>query len=161
LLSLLRRVPAGVWVVMGAAALLLPRLGAFGLWEPWESQLADGAHGPTATWLALGRWLGGTDGSLRAVYALFGVAAAWAVWWAGAGLFGKRAGLLAAAVLVSFPLFELQARQLTSDMPLVLGLALAAGGLGRFVWPGSRASAAVASPPASSAWRSPRRRAAR
>ena len=34
------------------------------------------------------------------------------------------------------PLFFLQARQLTSDMPLVAGLALALGGLGRFAWPG-------------------------
>jgi 4-amino-4-deoxy-L-arabinose transferase-like glycosyltransferase len=135
LIALLRRIPAGVWVALAAAALLLPRLGAFGLWEPWESQLADATAGPAAAWLGLGRALGGSDASLRAAYALAAVAAVAATWWAGVGLFGQRAGLLAAAVLASFPLFALQARQLTSDMPLVLGLALAGGGLGRFAWP--------------------------
>src|SRR4029079_878759 len=33
------------------------------------------------------------------------------------------------------PLFVFQARQLTSDAPLIATLALALGGLGRFAWP--------------------------
>ena len=33
------------------------------------------------------------------------------------------------------PLFVLEARQLTSDAPLIATLALALGGLGRFAWP--------------------------
>ena len=37
--------------------------------------------------------------------------------------------------LGTMPLFFLQARQLTSDMPLIAGLALALGGLGRYAWP--------------------------
>ena len=67
---------------------------------------------------------------------VFAVLALLAVYWAGAGLFRKRAALLATLALGTMPLFFLQARQLTSDMPLVAGLALALGGLGRFAWPG-------------------------
>jgi len=57
------------------------------------------------------------------------------VYWAGLGLLRRRAALLSVLALGSFPLFVLEARQLTSDMPLVAGLALALGGLGRYAWP--------------------------
>ena len=71
----------------------------------------------------------------RLFNALFAVLALLAVYWAGAGLFRRRAALLSTLALGTMPLFFLQARQLTSDMPLVAGLALALGGLGRFTWP--------------------------
>jgi hypothetical protein len=45
--------------------------------------------------------------------------------------------VLSALALGSLPIFVLESRQLTSDMPLVAGLALALGGLGRYAWPAS------------------------
>ena len=58
-----------------------------------------------------------------------------AVYWAGRGLLRARAALLATLALGTMPLFVLEARQLTSDAPLIATLALALGGLGRFAWP--------------------------
>ncbi len=58
-----------------------------------------------------------------------------AVYWAGAGLLRPRAALLATLALGTMPLFVLEARQLTSDAPLIAALALALGALGRFAWP--------------------------
>src|SRR5262245_47590399 len=104
--ALARRLPPPAWVVLAAAALHLPRLGAAGLWEPWEVDAAARA----------GRAIvptGAGEGLLRAPLALSAAAAALAVYWTGAGLFGRRAGLLASAALLGMPLFVLQARQLT------------------------------------------------
>jgi 4-amino-4-deoxy-L-arabinose transferase-like glycosyltransferase len=58
-----------------------------------------------------------------------------AVYWAGRSLLRPRAALLATVALGTMPLFVFQARQLTSDAPLIATLALALGGLGRFAWP--------------------------
>ena len=51
-----------------------------------------------------------------------------AVYWAGRGLLRPRAALLATLALGTMPLFVLEARQLTSDAPLIAALALALGG---------------------------------
>src|SRR5262249_8874015 len=51
------------------------------------------------------------------------------------GLFRRRAAILSVLALGTMPLFVLQGRQLASDMPLVAGLALSLGGLGRYTWP--------------------------
>jgi 4-amino-4-deoxy-L-arabinose transferase-like glycosyltransferase len=139
--AIVARVPPLGWVLLLAAVLLLPRLGAFGFWEPWEARLAEssspGVSPAVGALLAVGAKLGGGEAAARLVFALAGVAAVLAVYWAGAGLFGRRAALLSAAALVSMPLFSFQARQLLSDMPLVLGLALSLG-LARFAWAGGR-----------------------
>jgi 4-amino-4-deoxy-L-arabinose transferase-like glycosyltransferase len=141
--SITARLPPGGWVCLLAAALLLPGLGAFGFWEPWEARVAaPGTRGgplppAAAAWLAAGA--GGGEARARLVFALSGLAAVAACYWAGAGMFGRRPAALGAAVLVTMPLFSFQARQLLSDMPLVLGLALALGGLGRHLWAGGRA----------------------
>ena len=58
-----------------------------------------------------------------------------AVYWAGRSLLRPRAALLATLALGTMPLFVLEARQLTSDAPLIATLALALGALGRFAWP--------------------------
>ena len=58
-----------------------------------------------------------------------------AIYWAGAGLLRKRAGLLATLALGTTPLFVLEARQLTSDAPLIAALALVLGAFGRYAWP--------------------------
>jgi 4-amino-4-deoxy-L-arabinose transferase-like glycosyltransferase len=71
------------------------------------------------------------EGAARLPGALLALAAVAALAWAGVGLHGRRAGLIAGAVLAASPLFVLQARQLTSDAPLLLGHALIIGALAR------------------------------
>jgi hypothetical protein len=156
-LERLRRVPPGWWVALFALALVLPRLGSFGFWDPWELKLAerarDIAHSENLLDVtvnrrftaeppldlagnALGmRIFGVGEFGGRIADGLFGILAILGVYWAGVGLFRRRAALLGALALGSMPLFVLEARQLTSDMPLVAGLALAMGGLGRYAWP--------------------------
>jgi hypothetical protein len=154
----LRRITPVTWAAVFAVLLVFPWLGSFGFWDPWELNIAERAReisrsGSLTDVTAGGRY--GREPPLDAIVAalgmkvfgvgelgarvgngVFAVLALLAVYWAGAGLFRKRAGLLATLALGTMPLFFLQARQLTSDMPLVAGLALALGGLGRFAWPG-------------------------
>lgn len=152
----MRRVSPGWWVAIFAIAIVLPNL-SFGFWDPWELKLAErardmaasgsffdvtvgkrfGAEPPLDLALsAMGMKLFGThEFGARLGGALCGVLAILAVYWAGLGLFRRRAALLGALALGSMPLFLFEARQLTSDMPLVAGLALAMGGLGRWLWP--------------------------
>ncbi len=152
-----RRVSPGWWVAIFAIAIILPNL-SFGFWEPWELKLAErardmatsgslfdvtvgkrfGAEPPLELALtALGmKVFGSHEFGARLGGALCGVLAILAVYWAGLGLFRRRAALLGALALGSMPIFLFQARQLTSDMALVAGLALAMGGLGRWLWPG-------------------------
>jgi hypothetical protein len=125
---------AGVLAAMAAAGLLFVGIGSFGLWTPSETQLASLAlSAPSAAPLpALGvRLFGHGEAAARIPGALVALLGLGAVAWAGAGLHTLRAGLLAAAALAGFPLFVLQARQLTTDLPACLGMALALGGLGR------------------------------
>ena len=153
----LRRIPPAAWAALFAVAMLLPGLGSFGFWDPWELNIADRAremmragnltdpsvHGRFAAQppldfflAALGMKLfGAGELGARLFGALFGIIAVLAVYWGGVGLFRKRAGLLAALALGSMPTFLLQARQLTSDVPLIAGLAVSMAGLGRFLWP--------------------------
>jgi 4-amino-4-deoxy-L-arabinose transferase-like glycosyltransferase len=154
-----RRVPPWAWTLAFALALCLPRLGSFGFWDPSELRLAEQAReiarsdslfDPTVggrfaarppldlSLSALGiRLFGASEWGARFFFALAAIVALMAVYWAGAGLLRRRAGLLSALVLGTTPLFALQARQLTSDGPLIAGLALALGGLGRYAWPAS------------------------
>ena len=155
----LRRVPAWAWALLVSVALVLPRLGAFGLWEPWELTLAEQAR-QTADTLTAGKAVhlltqaqlipllralgvlvfGPTELGVRLFSAFSGIAALMAVYWAGVGLFRHRAALISVLVLAATPLFALSARQATTDMPLVAALALTLGALGRWAWPadGSR-----------------------
>ena len=154
----LRRITPATWAAVFAVLLVFPWLGSFGFWDPWELGIAERARemarsGHLTDVTAGGRY--GKEPPLDLILAalgmkvfglgelgarigngVFAVLALLAVYWAGAGLFRKRAALLATLALGTMPLFFLQARQLTSDMPLVAGLALALGGLGRFAWPG-------------------------
>jgi hypothetical protein len=165
----LRAVPAWGWALLFALVICLPRLGAFGFWDPSELKIADQARDmvragsifdPTVggkyaastrldlVLAALGiKIFGASELGARLLIALAGVGALMAVYWAGTGLFRKRAALLGTLVLGSMAMFVLEARQLTTDVPLIAALALSMGGLGRFAWPASgkrRASDLVA-----------------
>jgi hypothetical protein len=140
-----------------SVVLCLPGLGSFGLWEPWELNLADqarrladdtGGVGPGALAHAFARAqltpylqalgiavIGPTEGGARFFGALSGVAGLMAVYWAGVGLLRARAALLAVLTLGSTPIYALSSRQLTSNTPLVAALALTLGALGRWAWP--------------------------
>lgn len=154
----LRRIPPVWWIVLFALVLVLPRLGSFGFWDPWELKIAEHARDMAASdslfdvtvakrftaqppldlvlsaigmrIFSVGEFGGRIGNGLCAILAIL------AVYWAGLGLFRRRAAVLAALTLGSFPLFVLESRQLISDMPLIAGLALALGGLGRYAWPG-------------------------
>ena len=150
----LRRVPAWAWALLFSVAIALPRLTAFGLWEPWELTLAEQAR-VTADGLTAGKAVellataqliplmravgvklfGATELGVRLFSALTSIAALMAVYWSGLGLFRRRAALIAVLVLGATPLFALSARQVTTDMPLVAALALTLGALGRWAWP--------------------------
>jgi hypothetical protein len=152
----LRRIPTVWWIVLFAVLLVLPRIGSYGFWDPWELKIGEHARDMAESSLgdvtvnkrfpaeppldlfvsALGMRIFGV-GELggRLGNGLFAVLAILAVYWAGLGLFRRRAALLSALALGSLPLFVLQARQIISDMPLVASLALALGGLGRYAWP--------------------------
>jgi hypothetical protein len=155
----LRRVPTWGWALLFSLALCLPRLGGFGFWDPWELKLADharemeraghlfdptsGGHFPAVKPVglflaALGiKLFGAREVGARLLSALCAVIALMGVYWAGAGLFRRRAALLSTLVLGSMTIFVLEARQLTSDAPAIAALALALGGLGRYAWPAS------------------------
>ncbi len=152
----LRRIPTAAWIALFAVLLVLPRLGSFGFWDPWELKLAERARDMADTSLTdvtvnkrfpaeppadlflsgLGMRIFGV-GELggRVGNALLAIVAILAVYWAALGLLRRRAAVLSALALGSMPLFVLQSRQLVSDVPLVAGLALALGGLGRYAWP--------------------------
>jgi hypothetical protein len=152
----MRRIPTLAWVAAFAVLLVLPRVWAYGFWDPYELKIAEHARDmadgsltdvtvgkrfpaePPLELLvsALGMKIFGV-GELggRVGNALFAVAALLAVYWAGLGLLRRRAALLSVLALGSMPLFVLEARQIVSDMPLVAGLALALGGFGRYAWP--------------------------
>jgi hypothetical protein len=73
--------------------------------------------------------LGFAEGGARAPLALLGLIAVMAAFLLGARAGGRRAGFVAAMVLVSFPLLILQARQLTSEIATATGSALLVLGL--------------------------------
>ena len=72
---------------------------------------------------------GFAEGSARAPLALFGLIAVLATYLVGVRIGGRRAGLIAALVMLSFPLLVLQSRQLTSEIASVTGSALLVLGL--------------------------------
>jgi hypothetical protein len=155
----LRSVPTWGWALLFSLVVCLPRLGGFGFWDPFELKLADqardmvragalldptvgGKYPATARLdlflVALGiKLFGASELGARLPIALSAVGALMAVYWAGTGLFRKRAALLGTIVLGTMVMFVLEARQLTSDAPLMAALALSMAGLGRYAWPAS------------------------
>ena len=155
----LASVPDWGWALLFSLVICLPRLGAFGFWDPSELKLADqaremvragtlfdptvgGKYAPMArldlVLAALGiKLFGASELGARLPIALSAIGTLMAVYWAGTGLFRKRAALLGTLALGTMAMFVLEARQLTTDVPLIAALALAMGGLGRYAWPAS------------------------
>ncbi len=140
-----------VWSLALALACLMPCLGTPGLWEPQEMAVADEAAARadkthqvaqpstactkrpdptgartltprTAAW-GLGTFAN-SDGGARLPFALLGVLGVMAVFGCAWRLGSARAGFFAGLVLVSFPLWALSSRQLTSDLPVAVGATL-------------------------------------
>jgi hypothetical protein len=147
-----------VAVVLGAC-LFLPGIGRFGLWDPAEIRIADQArdvnkwaaqHGfdvtaggkypqkpPLTMWLmakSVGS-LGISETGARLPFAFMAILGLLVVYFIGATLFTRRAGLLAAVALAAAPGYILQARQVLSDVMLVVPSATAFLGAGLLLWP--------------------------
>jgi hypothetical protein len=138
--------------------LFLPGLKSFGFWDPYEIRVADAARAlaqapdwtwgpqlgrpPAVIWLvALGfKYLGVGELGGRLPIALIALAGVLATYYAGAALVGRRGAFIGALALACSPGFLFGGRQLTSNAPLVLGAALAVGGLARAAWPATGTS---------------------
>lgn len=145
-----------VLLVLLSAALFLPLLGRYGLWDPHEVRVAEIARemAHTHTWVVPARfsnkpvllleaisagyrYLGSSEIAGRLPVALLSIATVLACFYAGGGLLRRRAALLGTLCLLTMPVFFLGARQLTSAVGPLLASALAIGGLGRAAWPDS------------------------
>lgn len=142
----------GGGVLLFAALVLLPFLGTYGLWDPQEITVADAAQ-KLARQMDFGvlwrqkppltPWLIGTSVSLfgpselsaRLPIALLGLVGAFATYALGARLGRRRAGAIAAVVLLSSPLYVFQSRQLVSDVATVVATTIAMLGLVGLAWP--------------------------
>jgi hypothetical protein len=148
--------------VATGAILFLPGIGRFGLWDPHEVRVADlgrdvhdwsqaqhtfditagGKHPqrpPLTTWImarSLGT-LGISETGARLPFAGMAILGLVCVYFIGANLASRRAGLLAALVLGSAPGYILQARQVTSSVFLVAPTCAAVLGLILLLWPRS------------------------
>jgi 4-amino-4-deoxy-L-arabinose transferase-like glycosyltransferase len=136
------------FVSLGVALLLGPHLGRRALWEPDEGRYAEIPREMLATgdfvtprlngvkyfekpplfyWLeaATMRALGPAEWALRLPPALFALGGCLAVYAAGRRLFGRRAGLLAAAVLATSPLYFAIGQIVILDMAVSVELTAA------------------------------------
>ncbi len=132
-------IPAA-FIALTAILIVLPGLGAFGLW-PSEVGLAEraaatvrggGAPTPAAT-ERLVAWglaaFGRSEAGARLPSALLALGQLALLTWTATRLFGRRAGILATLVQLGFPLFILQARHISADLPVSFGFALALAGV--------------------------------
>jgi len=126
---------AAALVVM---ALVLIKIGSFGIWDPWELAAADLARNVSegealeVTTPALGAWLVAQGFSIFGIHewagrlpiAISGLLALLALGWGMARASGVRAGALAAIITASTPLFLLNSRGMMGAAPGFLGSAL-------------------------------------
>jgi hypothetical protein len=125
---------AALLVLAALVALVALRLSAFGILDPWELNAADAARnlaegdGAEAEGPPLGRWvaavgfalLGTTELAGRLPIALAGLASLLALYFLVARGAGRRAGVYAAIVAATTPLFLLNARQMLGLAPAFL-----------------------------------------
>lgn len=140
-------VPGWLLTAVLGCALILPGLGAFGLWDPVELSLADTARdlarGAQQGVPQLDRWLsslafrvlGENALTARLPLASCGLCGVLLLYRVGRRLFGPRAGVAAAIVTLTAPAYLLQCRQLTSDAVYYLALTGSIGGLACYLWP--------------------------
>ncbi len=160
---------AAVFVL--ALVCLFPALGTPGLWEPQEMAVADeaaarsdGTHvvpqpstqcakrpdptGARTLTPRLAAWgldtFASSDGGARLPFALLGLLGAMAVFGCAWRLGSARAGFFAGLVLVSFPIWALSSRQLTSELPVAVGATLMAYGLAALSRPTQRSAELLA-----------------
>ncbi|MCC6625684.1 MAG: glycosyltransferase family 39 protein [Deltaproteobacteria bacterium] len=148
------------WAVLAAACLVfLPNLGAFGLWDPWETHYGAVTTEMLETydWVSpwwgsrqqigdepkqgepfyskpiyifwteavMARVIGRGEWAIRLPCALLAIMAVYLSYLAVSRIWTRRAGLLAAAVLMTSPFFFMVSRQAQTDMPFVATLAIA------------------------------------
>ena len=145
---------AAIAVLAGAAALLLTWIGSVGIWDPWELETADEArrlasgqvpqdHAGLSVWLvSLGfRFFGVHEWSGRLPIALCGLLAVLvALLLAGLDR-GPRAGLYAAVITASTPLFLFNSRLMMGQAPAFAAQAgVALGVAGALFHVGERSS---------------------
>ncbi|MBN2494215.1 MAG: glycosyltransferase family 39 protein [Deltaproteobacteria bacterium] len=135
----------GTWVVLGAAAIILPLLGSAGLWDPWETHYAEVAR----RMLADGDWLtprwrnelffskpvlifwmmaasfavfGINALAARLPFALLGILGVYLGYRCVARLTDPRRGVWAALVMATSPFYFYISRQAVTDLPFVVFL---------------------------------------
>jgi 4-amino-4-deoxy-L-arabinose transferase-like glycosyltransferase len=117
--------------------LLIPRLSGFGIWDPWELDVADAARrvaqgeAPSeerrlsVLLVAAGfNLLGFQEWSGRLPISVCGLIAVLCAYLMVAGFAGRRAGVYAAIVTVSTPLFLFNSRLMLGDAPAIAFQAL-------------------------------------
>lgn len=120
---------APIAVALVVLGITLPRLSSFGIWDPWELEAADSARklleghaehavaaGPRVASVGFAT-LGVDEWSGRLPIALAGLAAVLAAFGLCAFVADRRAGLYAAVVAASSPLFVLNARLMLGAAP--------------------------------------------
>ncbi|MFO0575585.1 MAG: hypothetical protein U1A78_16440 [Polyangia bacterium] len=145
--------PAALLLLFFGVLLLLPGLGAFGLWDPHEVRLIEGASDPIELrelWmpehafkprlplmpLKLGaKLLGATELGARLPMAGLALLSLLALLHLGVVLKRVRAGALAALALLTMPVLFLSARQASLTLLPALAQILAVAGLVGLAWP--------------------------
>ena len=129
----------GLWVVVAAALVYFPTLGASGLWDPWETHYAEVARRilQDGDWITL-RWqneyffskpvlifwlealsfsvFGLTAWAARLPHVLTGIFGVWLAWYTLDRLAGRRAARWGALVLASAPFYLFISRQAITDI---------------------------------------------
>ncbi|MDD9972227.1 MAG: glycosyltransferase family 39 protein [Myxococcales bacterium] len=134
-------------LVLSPVGLVLTGIADFGIWDPWELEVAEAARrllegrpwrsGETHVWghiwlTSMGfRAFGVHEWAGRLPVATCGLAALLLAWYGGRQLAGGRVGLYAVVTLASMPLFVFNARPMAGAAPALLaqaGIALAGAG---------------------------------
>lgn len=151
-LAAAERLAAPACAALLALLVLVPGLGSFGLWDPQEITIADlgrelaktgdvhavsQARPPLQIWLIAKSFktVGVSEWGARLPFVLAAFVILAATYGILCRLARPRAGLLGCLVLLSSPLFVFQARQVTSELPMVAGATLAVYGLIGLAWP--------------------------
>jgi hypothetical protein len=145
--------PAALVLLLLGVLLLVPGLGAFGLWDPHEVRLIEGASDPIELrhlWmpehafkprlplvpLKLGAALfGASELGARLPMAALALVSLLALLYLGVVLKRVRAGALGALAMLTMPVLFLSARQASLTLLPALGQILAVAGLTALAWP--------------------------